>query len=199
MEGTWSSQLAVSQYSEALTGTPGADLVRSALTVARAAVVAVRRKVDTAGVAPGQSRRANPDFAESANADFVVSALSTAGAAVVGIGFKEGACSIAVDGPRYAFVSAQSRYAGDILVDRRRGTLLAATSAVLDVIVEIRTMTAATGLPGRATDVAAARPADAAGVALARPADFETLRLLRLITAFAEGVARVCPLRPGAL
>src|SRR5262245_29428942 len=45
--------------SEALTDTPGTDFVGSALVVARAAVVRVRRKVDTAGVAPGQPGRAN--------------------------------------------------------------------------------------------------------------------------------------------
>src|SRR5262249_22480149 len=86
----------------------------------------------------------------------------------------------------------------DGLVGRRRSTLPATASAVVDVIVEIGAMAAAAALSGGAADVAAARSADAAGVAVARPTDLKTLRLLRLITAFAECVARVAP-RPGGL
>src|SRR5262249_26276580 len=119
-----------------------------------------------------------------------------AGAAVVGIRSQEGATPVAVDSARDTLVSTKAGYARDGLVGRRRGTLPATASAVVDVIVEIGAMAAAAALSGSAADVAAARSADAAGVAVARPTNLETLRLPRLIAALAEGLARVAP-RPG--
>src|SRR5262249_47017906 len=119
-----------------------------------------------------------------------------ASAAVVWIGIQQGAGPVAVDGARDAVVAAKSRNAGDGLVGTRRGTLLAAASPVVDVIVEIGTMTATKGPTGGAGHVGSARTAGAAGVAPARPADFETLRLLRLFAALTEGIAHVLPCRP---
>jgi hypothetical protein len=106
---------------------------------------------------------------------------------------------VAVDGARGAVVRTKSGNARDHLAGRRRSTLPAAASTVLDVIVEIGAMTAATALASGAADVASARSADAAGVVVERPTDPETLRLLRLIVAFAEGQTRVCVAGPGGL
>jgi hypothetical protein len=67
----------------------------------------------------------------------------------------------------------------------------------VNVVVEIGTVAAATGLTSRAANVAAAVSTDAAGVVIARSADLETLSLLRLIVTLAEGQTRVWRRGPG--
>jgi len=118
-------------------------------------------------------------------------------ATVIGIGTQKRAGPVAVDSARDAAVNAKSGNARDNLIGRRRGTLPAAASAVVDVVVESGAMTAATRLARGAANVAPAGSADAVGVAVAPLTGLETLRLLRLIAAFAEGFAGVGASGPG--
>src|SRR6185295_9907869 len=83
-----------------------------------------------------------------------------AGPAVVRIRIQESARPIAVVSASDAVVSTKSGDARDVLVGRRRTTLRAAASAVVDVVVMIGTMAAATGV---------VRTLTASGLLSARP------------------------------
>ena len=157
---------------------------------ARAAVGTVKPHVNTHAAAICEARGAGTAFPPVAvrgrcGADV------PAGAAVGRIGTQKRAGPVAVDSARDAAVNAKSANARDNLIGRRRGTLPAAASAVVDVVVESGAMTAATRLARGAANVAPAGSADAVGVAVAPLTGLETLRLLRLIAAFAEGFAGV--------
>ena len=157
---------------------------------ARAAVGTVKPHVNTHAAAICEARGAGTAFPPVAVRGHCGADIA-AGAAVGRVGFKKGARPVAVDSARRAVVLTESSDACDNLVGRRRGTLPAAASAVLDVVIETGAKAAATALAGGAAEVAATGPTDAAGVALAPPADVEALIVLFPIAAVAEVHTRI--------
>ena len=89
-----------------------------------------------------------------------------AGAAVVGIRIQESACPVAIDRARRAVVDARSGNARDHFAGERRGARGAASSAVEDIVGQIRAKTAAAGLSVRPA-VIAAGPAVRVGLQVA--------------------------------